>query len=193
MNSVNDETTCDLQATDNASVTASWAYMQQVLDDALDAVRGAREKNAVMAETIEQYKTRVIDLEDQCRMLQSRVHSVQDEAERTDEAIGMFRRENESLVKRYDKAVASLVAYNDAMKHTRRLEVRITRITEAFRRLDKSVAEAQAHYGQDAGSREQLSEELNFARDVALEQIRRAFQGVHLGTDAKPACEPAAR
>jgi chromosome segregation ATPase len=179
-------------ADEDGSASSTWIYMQQVLDGALDAVRGAREKHSELAAAIERYKTQKIELEDECTTLRARVHSAQDDAERTDDAIGMFRRENESLVKRYDKAVASLVAYNDAMKHARRLETRMKRIADAFRQLEKASAEIRAHYGPDADDHETLAEELNFARDVALEQIRRALDGVHIGTAANPSPEPAA-
>ena len=163
---------------DDASATWTWSYMQTVLDDALDAVHKARVRGEELSGTVDRYKRIVSELEDKCEALESRCDDARYDAESTEDTLGKLRAEHEALRERYAQALLTTMTVEDAVKRARRMEERLSAVAEAVHRLDTKVEEIHLHYGNDLDTQPELIEEINFARDEALEVIRRAVSGL---------------
>ncbi len=163
---------------------SAWAYMQTVLDDALDAVHNARVRGAFLTESAERYKRAASELEDRCRELETRFDEARSDSESAEDGMMLLRQEHEALQERYAQALLSALNHEETVKRVRRMEERLRVIAEAVARLDEKTAEIHEHYGNDLDAQPELIEEINFTRDETLETIRRAIAGLRAATRA---------
>jgi DNA repair exonuclease SbcCD ATPase subunit len=167
------------------SLENGWTYLQGVLDEALSAVQCARVRNAQMNTSLDRFRNRVSELEDLCASLQLRVEESEAHAESADDTLDQLRREHDEMLKRNEESAIASAAYRDLVKHTRRLEGRLRGVMEAIDRLDRSAHDIQNHYGNDVNAIHVRAEEVNFARDEALQRIRRAIQSLYNASPAQ--------
>ena len=173
-----------------SSLENSWTYLQGVLDEALAAVQCARVRNAQMNTSLDRLRNRVSELEEHCASLQLRLEDSESHAESAEDTLEQLRKEYDELVKKADDSVMASPAYRELTKHARRIEGRLRSVVEAIDRLDRSAHDIQNHYGNDVNAIHVRAEEVNFARDEAIQRIRRAIQNLYSATAAKSSDSP---
>jgi chromosome segregation ATPase len=168
------------------AATWSWTYVQGVLDDALEAVHAARVRGEELSNSLREQRRAAAELEGRCEELQARYEQTRDDAESTQGMLEQIKSEHDRLLGDYLNAQISVHSLEDVLKHSRRLEQKLRLIAEALERNDRRTQEIREHYAQQLDASERISEEINFARDEAVAEIRRAMRGVQLRRIAQP-------
>ena len=169
----------------DSSLEHSWTYLQGVLDEALAAVQSARVRNAQMNSSVDRFRYRVSELEEQCASLQLRLEESESHAASIEDTLEQLRGEHDEIVKRSTESVMASPAFTDLAKYVRKIEGRLRKIMDAIERLDRSTFDIQNHYGNDVDAHGARAEEINFARDEAIQRVRRAVQGLHSRHETK--------
>jgi chromosome segregation ATPase len=169
----------------DSSLEHSWAYLQGVLDEALAAVQCARVRNAQMNTSLDSFRNRVSELEDHCASLQLRLEESASHAESVEDTLAQLRGEHDDLVTRNAEIAVTAEAYMELAKHVRRVEGRLRKVMEAVEQLNRSTSDIENHYGNDVDALAARAEEINFARDEAIQRVRRAVHGLRGRLGAK--------
>lgn len=162
----------------DASATWTWSYMQNVLDDALNAVHNARVRSEELTQSIGEHKRAASELEERCETLETLCSEARSEADSTEDTLARLREDYDQLQERYAQALLGAMNLEETVNRARKLEKRLRAIADAMNLLDEKTREIHDHYGPDVETNPQLVEEINFARDEALEIVRRAVEGI---------------
>jgi hypothetical protein len=169
----------------DSSLEHSWTFMRGVLDEAFAAVRAARMRNSEMAQAVENSRRVAAELEERGDELRASAEQAKQDAEAAHDTILALRQDFRVLREKYGKACALNLAFEDAMKHARRVEERVRLVVDAICALDEQTARIHAHYSNEVDAQVTRSDELNLARDEAMQRIRRAVRGLHFRADPK--------